>query len=108
MPCKKLVSNTYTQTEIAMRQLQFYYRNLICKICFLYQKGNDFLCIPVLPNFFYSKFVVTNLTFSAWGKGRLCNEFYIPIRIHHSSTQFPSQTSHELSLFTIRNLSYTR
>ena len=36
---------------------------------------------------------VTNLSFSAWGKGRLYNEFYITIRIHHSSTQFPSQTS---------------
>ena len=28
------------------------------------------------------------LTFFVWEKGRLYNEFYITIRIHHSSTQF--------------------
>ena len=44
-----------------------------------------------------------NLLFSVWEKGCLYKEFYITIRIRHSSTQFPSQTStRELSLITIK------
>src|SRR6185312_13654985 len=51
-----------------------------------------------VPLWFYPQ--QPNLLLSAWEKGRLYNEFYITIRIHHSSTQFPSQTStRELSLF---------
>ena len=60
MLCKKLVSNTYTQTEIAMRQLQIYYRkSFVVQACvenhFLFGKGRKFY-----KSDFYSKIVVVS------------------------------------------------
>ena len=51
MSCKNLVNNTFTQTEIAMRQLQFYYVKEFVGVCstgnhFLFYKGqiSDLVC----------------------------------------------------------------
>ena len=57
MSCKNLVNNTFTQTKIAMRQLQFYYvKSCVVQSCI----GNHFLFYKGQTSDLHSKVAVVS------------------------------------------------